>query len=184
MNFSRREPVLGIAIVFAAAVATAQTSNRAYDLAAILSGTFQGSTPGNELRLEIRSVQTDLEHPYDLFVEISGKYQDELVRRQGVLRLEQQGQHVYMGYIPHFDPTVTAMSPNAARFTDQEAGAACGLTVDPKGDGFAGKTSGQSCMFALRGVRGKWSVEVEPGSIRLREVDSGETLRFRRVGKG
>ena len=171
-------------LILAASQARGQTANRAYDLAAILSGTFQGSTPGNELRLDLRAVQTDTEHPYDLFVEASGKYQGQLVRRQGVLRVEQQGQHVYIGYVPHFDPTVTALSPNAARFTDQEAGAACGLTVDPRGDGFAGTTSGSSCMFALRGVRGKWSLEVEPGSIRLRDVDSGETLRFRRVGKG
>jgi hypothetical protein len=183
MRLSTRTAILGLAIVFLAGVGQAQTANRAYDLAAILSGTFQGSTPGNDLRLDIRSVQTDTEHPFDLFVEVSGKYQGELIRRQGVLRVEQQGQHVYLGYIPHFDATVTALSPNAARFTDQEAGAACGLTVDPRGDGFAGQTSGSSCMFALRGARGKWSIEVEPGSIRLRDVATGETLRFRRVGK-
>jgi hypothetical protein len=79
--------------------------------------------------------------------------------------------------------TVTALSPNAARFTDEEAGAACGLSIDPRGDGFAGETSDASCTFALRGARGKWSVEVEPGSIRLRETTTGETLRFQRTGK-
>jgi len=36
---------------------------------------------------------------------------------------------------------------------------------------------------ALRGVVGKWTIEMEPGSLRLRDVKSGETLRFRRVGK-
>lgn len=167
----------------APAIAVPATASRAYDLAAILSGTFQGSTPGNDLRLDLRPVPTDSQHPYDLFLEVAGKYQGQLVRRQGVLRIEQQGQHVYLGYIPHFDETVTALSPNAARFTDEEAGAACSLTIDPRGDGFAGETSGASCTFALRGARGKWSVEVEPGSIRLRETTTGETLRFRRTGK-
>ena len=177
-----RVAAISIAILAVAALASTQTANRAYDIAALLSGTFQGSTPGNELRLDLRHVSTDLEHPYDLFVEVDGKYQGELVRRRGLLRVEQQGQHVYLGYIPHFDVTVTALSPSAAQFTSEEAGAACGLTVDPRGDGFAGATSGASCMFALRGARGKWSIEVEPGSIRLRDVVTGETLRFRRVG--
>jgi hypothetical protein len=70
--------------------AAADTSPVA-SIAAILSGTFQGSTPGNELRLDLRSVPTDAEHPYDLFLEVSGKYQGQSVRRQGLLRLETQG---------------------------------------------------------------------------------------------
>jgi hypothetical protein len=37
--------------------------------------------------------------------------------------------------------------------------------------------------MALRGAVGKWTVEIEPGSIRVREVKSGETLRFKRVSK-
>lgn len=164
--------------------ATGASANRAYDLAAIISGTFQGSTPGNQLRLDLRPVTTDLEHPYDLFLEVTGRYQGENVRRQGVLRLESQGSHVYVGYIPHFDATVTAFSPRATQFTDEEAGAACGFTLDPRGDGFAGETTGSTCTFALRGARGKWSIELEPGSIRVRETTTGETLRFRKPGKG
>jgi hypothetical protein len=35
----------------------------------------------------------------------------------------------------------------------------------------------------MRGAVGKWSLEVEPGNLRVRNVDSGETLRFQRVGK-
>ena len=61
--------------------------------------------------------------------------------------------------------------------------AACGLTLLPRGDGFAGETPGSTCAAALRGVIGKWTVELEPGSIRLRDVKSGETLRFNRVSK-
>ncbi len=182
----KRIGLIGIlAGVLAALTATAgaQTANRAADLAGILSGTFQGTTPGNDLRLDLKPIPTDTEHLYDLFLEVSGKYQGQSIRRQGVLRLETQGSHAYVGYIPHFDQTVTAFSPNAARFTDEEAGAACGFTLDPKGDGFAGQTSGSTCAFALRGAPGKWSIEVEPGTIRLREVTTGETLRFRKAGK-
>ena len=99
------------------------------------------------------------------------------------LRLEQQGRAVYVGYIPHFDPTVTALSPDANRFTESETNAACGVSLTAKGDGFAGETPGSSCMVALRGASGKWTIEVEPGTIRVRETTTGETLRFRKEGK-
>ncbi len=159
----------------------ADSTNRALELAKILSGTFQGTTPGNDLRLDFRPVVTDREHPYDLFMEVSGKYQGDNVRRQGLLRFETQGRDAYLGYIPHFDATVTSLSANAARFTNEEANAACGFHLAPQGDGFSGETSGASCAFALRGAGGKWTVELEPGSIRLRNTVSGETLRFRRA---
>jgi hypothetical protein len=151
--------------------------------ASILSGTFQGSTPGNELRLDLRSIATDPEHLYDLFFECSGKYQGQSVRRQGLIRLETQGRDVYLGYIPHFDATVTSLSSQATRFTESEASAACGLTLSPQGDGFAGETPAAGCALALRGVLGKWTVEIEPGSFRVRETKTGETLRFKRVSK-
>lgn len=163
--------------------ATAATADAVFELATILSGTFYGATPGNELRVDLRPVPTDSRHPYDLFLEVSGKFQGENVRRQGLVRLELQGRDVYVGYVPHFDATVTSMSPSATQFTDSEANAACGFHLSPQGDGFAGETSGSSCAFAMRGAAGKWSIELEPGGIRLRNTVSGETLRFKRQGK-
>jgi hypothetical protein len=157
--------------------------DQALDTAKILSGTFLGSTPGNELRLDFRPVQTSAEHPSDLFLSVSGKYLGEPVKRQGVLRFDTQGKSVYVGYVPHFDPTVTSTSAEAVRFTDVEANAACGFTLARRGDGYAGETSGATCAFALRSGIGKWSVELEPASIRLRDVKTGETLRFRQEGK-
>ncbi len=179
----RRLMLLSAAIAFATAAPPAAAGNPVFELASILSGTFQGSTPGNELRVDLRPVVTDTEHPYDLFLEVTGKYQGENLVRKGLVRLETQGVDVYLGFIPHFDVTITSLSPQASRFTDSETNAACGLHLAPKGDGFAGETSGASCAFALRGATGKWTVELEPGSIRLRNVVSGETLRFKRVGK-
>lgn len=177
--------VLLAAGLLAGGVSTAASAgNQVFELATILSGTFQGSTPGNDLRLDLRTVPTDAQHPYDLFLEVTGKYQGQNVRRQGLVRLELQGKDVYFGYIPHFDATVTSISASATRFSDSEANAACGFHLAPRGDGFAGETSGSSCAFALRGATGKWTVELEPGSILLRDAKSGETLRFKRVSKG
>ena len=174
---------LAFAGILAAAGRTGAADNPVVAIATILSGTFQGSTPGNELRLDMRPVPTDIEHPYDLFMECTGKYQGQIVRRQGVIRLETQGSGVYLGYIPHFDATVTSLSPQATQFTESEANAACGISLAARGDGFAGETPASGCALALRGVLGKWTIEMEPGSLRLRDVKSGETLRFKRVGK-
>jgi len=175
---------VALAVILAVALPAAAADNPVFAVASILSGTFKGTTPGNELRLDLRSVTTDSEHPYDMFLECAGKYQGANVRRQGLLRLESQGGKVYLGYIPHFDPTTSALSPEATRFTESEANAACGLTLVPRGDGFVGETPGSTCAAAMRGALGKWTIEIEPGSIRLREVKSGETLRFSRVTKG
>src|SRR5262249_13587868 len=180
----KRTSLVGIllgALLFSAAMFAA--NNPVYDIANILSGTFQGSTPGNELRLDMRPVATDPQHPYDLFLEVTGKYLGQNVRRQGLLRLETQGRGVYVGFVPKFDATVTALSPDATRFSEDEANAACGFSLRAAGDGFSGETTVSACAFALRGGTGKWSIDLEPGSIRLRNVESGETLRFRRQGK-
>jgi hypothetical protein len=182
--------LMAAAVVAAAAVVVAAlpapaaaSSNPVLDLASILSGTFQGTTPGNELRLDLRPVPTDEQHPYDLFLEIAGKYQGQSVRRQGLVRMETAGKDVYVGYVPHFDPTVTSMSADATKFTPSETTAACGFHLKPLGDGFTGETAGSSCAVALRGVTGKWTIELEPGGLRLRSNETGETLRFRRVSK-
>jgi hypothetical protein len=185
MKFASRVISFAAALLVALPLAAAKPSaaNTAYELSSMLSGTWEGSTPGNELHLQIRSATTDPSHLYDLYVQMSGKYQGSNIRQQGLIRLESQGKSVYVGYIPHFDPTVTALSPDVARFSSEEANAACGLVVDPKGDGFGGETVGSTCVRAIRGAVGKWTMEVEPGSLRIRNVKSGETLRFKRAAR-
>ncbi|HEY7369348.1 MAG TPA: hypothetical protein VIA29_05625 [Thermoanaerobaculia bacterium] len=174
--------VLALAAL-AVAPARAATDDPVIDLANVLSGTWIGSTPGNELRLDLQSVTTDPSHLFDFFLSVSGKFNGGTVRRQGVLRLESQGQGVYVGFLPKFDPTVTALSPNAVVFTQAEAEAACGYNMKREGDGFAGDTLGSSCAIAMPGATGPWSVQIEPGSIRLQSKKSGETLRFKLAEK-
>jgi len=181
----KKKAFIGLAVLIAmlAVPLSAATQNQVFDLSSMLSGTWEGTTPGNGLRLAIRSVTTDPSHPYDLFLSVSGKFQETNVRQQGLIRLESQGKSVYFGYIPRFDATVTALSPDAARFTENEANAACGFHMKPEGDGFSGETSGSSCALAMRGALGKWSIQIEPGSIRLQDTKTQETLRFKRVAK-
>lgn len=178
----RSIPLILAAAFFAASPAPA-AENQAYRLAAILSGTFQGSTPGNNLIVTTQSFTTDPTHPYDLFVQISGKYQDDNIRLQGVMRFDIEGRDVLVTYVPHFDPAVSSSSPDADRFTDREATAACGVNMKQRGDGFIGETLGSSCALAIRGANSKWTVEIEPGTLRLRDAASGETLRFKKTSK-
>lgn len=150
--------------------------------AEMLGGRYEGVTPGNNLRLSVQTVGFhSLSHPYDMFVEISGQFDNDNVRQQGFLHLEAQGRGVYVGYIPHFDPTVSALSPRASRFSANEANAACSLYMLPQGDGFVGENQGTTCAFAIRGAVGRWSLQVEPGGLVVRSESSGETLRFRRT---
>lgn len=172
-----------LAVALLLAALPARGANTTFELAGMLSGTFVGSTPNNNLRLDIQSITTDPLHSFDLFLSVSGKFEETSVRQQGLIRLESQGRDIYFGYVPHFDPTITALSPNAGRFTEREASAACGFTMKAKGDGFAGDTLGSQCAIAMRGAIRKWTVEIEPGTILLRDPKSGETLRFKKIGK-
>lgn len=159
-----------------------RVGNTEADLASMMAGRWEGVTPGNRLVADVQSAGLrSLHHPYDLFLEVSGSFDDDNVRQQGYIHLENQGRGVYLGYIPHFDPTVGALSPRAGRFTSSEANAACALSMEPQGDGYYGETQGPSCALAIRGAIGSWSLRLEPGSMVVRSATSGETLRFRRV---
>lgn len=151
------------------------------DLASMLEGVFVGSTPNNHLRLDFQTLGADVWNEYDLFLTVSGEFETTIVRQQGVIRLEPQGRGVYFGYVPHFDPTVTAISPAADRFTEREASAACGFMLNEKGDGYSGETLGSACAVAMRGAIQKWTIEIEAGTIRLQDPKTGETLRFTKL---
>lgn len=169
------------ALIAAALPQAARAGDHALELANILSGTFVGSTPNNNLKLDFKTITTDPLHQFDLFLSVTGKFEDSSVHQQGLVRLETQGNGLYFGYVPHFDPTTSALSSSAGRFTEREASAACGFSMKVRGDGFVGETLGSQCAIAMRGAIKKWKIEIEPGTILLQDPQSGETLRFRRV---
>lgn len=181
MKTQRLAFILTAALIVAVLPQTARAGDHALELANILSGTFVGSTPNNNLKLDFKTITTDPLHQFDLFLSVSGKFEDVSVRQQGLIRLETQGNGLYFGYVPHFDPTTSALSSSAGRFTEREASAACGFSMKVRGDGFVGETLGSQCAIAMRGAIKKWKIEIEPGTILLQDPKSGETLRFRRV---
>ena len=157
--------------------------NAVLDIGPMLTGTFQGSTPGNNLTaITNGTLAPTTGSVFDLSIRVTGSYMDAGVREQGVIHLENQGRTVSLQYIPHFDPAVGMLSSDALQFTPRELEAACNFDVKPRGDGYVGETLGTTtCARAIRGAIGKWTFEVEPGSVRLRSSNSGETLRFKRV---
>lgn len=180
--------LLSVAVILVSTLTTAlaapASANKIYDMAALLSGTFEGSTPGNHLQLDLRPVSLDPAYPFDLFLSVTGTFEKDNVRQQGIIRFEQQGQAVFFSYIPHFNSQITSLSADAGKFTETELSSACMLSLKPRGDGFFGDTLGStSCSLAMRGAIGKWTLEFEPGNLRLRNEKTGETLRFRQVKK-
>ena len=83
MKSTSRVVTIAIALLAATLPLAAASNNPEIELSQMLSGIFKGSTPGNDLRLTIRSVTTDPSHLYDLYLEVSGKYQGTNVRQQG-----------------------------------------------------------------------------------------------------
>jgi hypothetical protein len=155
------------------------------DVANMLSGSWKGSTPGNELNASVLGTGfTGSSLTYNLSTTVIGKYRDTNVWLQGVIHLENQGRDVFIAYIPHFNPAAGNIGLQALRFTRQELDSACSFYLSPAGDGYEGDTRGSvTCARAIRGAVGKWSLQIEPGSIRLRSAQSGETLRFTKSSK-
>src|SRR5262245_47170777 len=113
-------PVFGFALTLAASapLPAATNNDRIYQIASMLQGRFEGSTPGNKLLLDMSTITIDPAHPFDIFVQVTGKFENDNVRQQGMIRLESQGTDIYFTYIPHFDPAVTVLSNDVGSFTE------------------------------------------------------------------
>jgi hypothetical protein len=171
-------------LLLVAALASAAGPVPVNNLARYFPGDYKGATPGNDLLVKINPITIDMIHPYDYFVTITGRFEKTSVFEQGVVRIEPQGNSIYMAYIPHFNPGVTSVSPQAGNFNADELNASCGIYLRIEGDGFAGETRPSDCARAIRGTAARsWRVEIEPNRITLKDARSGETLRFEKGSK-
>ena len=152
--------VLGLLAVFAF---TALGADQPYvGLGKQLAGHYQGiAGPANKLRVIIQPSRPVLQEQR-FSVTVQGTYNGNNVRFHGLLSLEPQGE--------------TARLIWATRRSD------CQVDIHPEGDGFVGVTLPGACETAFQNpITGKWEFQTEPGSFRLKSVDTGETLRFRKV---
>ncbi|MDQ2870972.1 MAG: hypothetical protein M3S32_09535 [Acidobacteriota bacterium] len=134
------------------------------DLARQLQGWYEGvAGPGNHLKILIQPAGAGSDYSYAFDVTIQGRYEKTNVSIHGALQIEREGE--------------------AVRFRWETAKGRCDLPLRRAGDGFEGETLPGACLTAFQNpVPGKWRFEIEPGgNIRVRSVDSGETLRFRKT---
>ena len=132
------------------------------NLARQLAGQYVGvAGPGNNLRIVVQPGRPVSEEQR-LSVTVQGKYNGSNVRFEGRLSLQPQGETVRLIWL--------------TRRSD------CQVDIHPAGDGFEGVTLPGTCQTAFQyPTPGKWEFQTEPGSFRIRNVETGETLRFRKV---
>jgi len=157
------QPRLAALAIVALFAATGLAADQPYlNLASQLAGQYVGvAGPGNNLRIVVQPGRP-LQEGQRLTVTVQGKYNGSNVRFDGLLALQSQGQTVRLIW--------------TGRRSD------CQVDIHPEGDGFEGVTLPGTCQTAFQNpTPGKWQFQTEPGSFRLRNVETGETLRFRKT---
>ena len=152
---------LGILVAFASA---AFAGDQPYvGLGKQLAGNYEGvAGPGNKLRIVVQPGRPATDEQR-LSVTVQGKYNGDNIRFDGLLSLQPQGDGARLLWVTR-------------RSAD------CQVDIHPAGDGFEGVTLPGACQTAFQNpTPGKWEFQTEPGSFRLRNVETGETLRFRKV---
>ncbi len=163
MNTRVPQPRLATFAIVVLSAATTLVADQPYlNLARQLAGRYVGiAGPGNNLRIVVQPGRP-LQEEQHLTVTVQGKYNGSNVRFDGLLALQPQGQTVRLIW--------------TGRRSD------CQVDIHPEGDGFEGVTLPGTCQTAFQNpTPGKWQFQTEPGSFRLRNVETGETLRFRKV---
>jgi hypothetical protein len=157
------QPRLAAFAIIVLSAATNVVADLPYlNLARQLAGRYIGvAGPGNNLRIVVQPGRP-VQEEQRLTVAVQGKYNGDNVRFDGLLALQPQG------------PTVRLIW--MGRRSD------CQVDIHPAGDGFEGVTLPGTCQTAFQNpTPGKWRFQTEPGSFRLRNVETGETLRFRKT---
>ena len=132
-------------------------------LARQLVGHYEGvAGPGNKLKVIVQPARPFIDEQR-LTVTVQGKYNGTNVRFEGLLSLQPQGDSARLIWV---------MRRNSE----------CQVDIHPEGDGFIGVTVAGTCQTAFQNpTPGKWEFQTEPGSFRIRSVETGETLRFRKI---
>ncbi|HEV8579477.1 MAG TPA: hypothetical protein VGX68_10385 [Thermoanaerobaculia bacterium] len=153
----------------------------AFQVASMLSGTYQLRDGNSDVRLQIGTTGGAGSN-FNLLATASGTYEGRDLHQQGVIRLVSEGPDVRMSVIPHFAP-VTELSPDVNRFSGTELQAACSLYLEPDKGKWSGATLGPgTCVQAVTGAAGQWQVEILPGALRFIDVGTKQALVFQKTG--
>lgn len=143
-------------------------------LASQLAGTYEGvAGPGNNLRIVMQPSRRRLSNTVDegtvlqeqrLSVTVEGKYNGNDVNFDAFLSMQPQGRTVRLAWGVRHSRT------------------GCEMDIHPTGDGFEGVTLHDLCQTAAQTPNpGKWEFRTGPGSLSLHNLETGETLRFRKT---
>lgn len=161
-----RTVALSLAMLSAAVFSAARAEQASDLLARQIVGWYDGvAGPENKLRITVQPGRPVPGEPstYQFIVTIQGRYDRSNVNLTGALVIQPQGESARLEWA-------------TARQTD------CQLDIHPAGDGFQGTTAAGACQLAFQSpTPGRWEFQTEPGSLRVRSVDTGETLRFRKT---
>ena len=162
----KRISILAFSLLAAASLLIAQEPS--LEIARQLTGYYEGVGPANHLKMTIQPGRPVVNVPntYQFDVAILGKYEKTNVSLRGNLAVQREADGVRIAW-------------------KRDDGQGCDTHLRPEGDGFEGRTLEGACQSAFQNpVLGSWSFHTEPGSIVVREVRTGETLRFRRTVGG
>lgn len=167
MRVQRMIPVVLASLAGWAGAASPAAAQQASDaLARQIVGWYEGvAGPANHVRIVVQPGEPVTGRPstYQFTVTLQGRYNASNVQLTGGLVIEPQGDGARLEWATR-------------RSSD------CQVDIHPAGDGFEGTTAAGACQIAFQSpTPGRWQFQMEPGSIRIRSVESGETLRFRKT---
>jgi hypothetical protein len=138
------------------------------DLSNTLQGRYNGvAGPGNQLLLVVQPKSAGPNGMFLFDITIQGKYEGRTIQIFGSLKVEREGQAARLTW------------RNADSGAARGAQRSCDFPMKRAGDAFDGQTLRDQCSTALQlPTPGTWSLHVEPGTITVRSVETGETLRF------
>lgn len=140
----------------------------------MLSGRFVGTSPENDLTLELERLHDPQTGSVSLLLTLSGLYRGASVRRSGLVRLTGWGATPRLTYYPDSEPTASIQKASV-RVHRAVTGPRCCVDLKPEGEGFSAETS---CGALFPNGTGAWDVEIQPGELIAQNVRSGEKLRF------
>lgn len=146
----------------------------------LLSGRFEGIGAGNDLVLDLQRLRDPRMSSGTLLVTVSGAYKGVPFERSDLLRVRSHGSSPEASYHPDVDPKAARLAKAGKRLGNARHRQACSMLFKPKGEGFIAEAP---CGEFFPGGKDRWTMELQPGTIRLRSLASNEMLEFSRTSR-
>jgi len=142
------------------------------DVANMIQGRYNGvAGPGNQLFVVVQPRSAGANNLFVFDVTIQGTYETRTISLHGILQVLREGRSARLGW-------TNADSPGRGGRNS------CDFPLKRVGDAFDGQSLRDQCMTAFQVPSpGTWSIHIEPGTVTLKSVETGETLRFAKAAE-